>query len=246
MGIIKLTFISIIFITSILYIKLKGFTEYFRSLLKIAAPLVIIAFYLWDISLTKGVESLLNFSIPILESNMSARIAVDSAVVTLLINFFAFLINSPATIDVSIRNRMDTEGLIIYNNKPVNLDIQVNYNFRYKWLGKVLLKFGMIKLHIKNTKWTSIDIENRADYDNGIIDFSNPSKYIDINLKDLITESPGNRKLYFQLIVQSNKEIKRDGEISVSIEGSLGLRMLHNILIKTSADKQSIFYRKLI
>lgn len=55
MGIIKLTFISIIFITSILYIKLKGFTEYFRSLLKIAAPLVIIAFYLWDISLTKGV-----------------------------------------------------------------------------------------------------------------------------------------------------------------------------------------------
>lgn len=246
MGLIKCIFISTIFFTSILYIKLKGFTEYFRALLKIASPLVIIAFYLWDISLTKGVESLLNLSIPTLDNNISARIAVDSALITLLINFFAFLINSPATIDVSIRNRIDTAGLIIYNNKPVNLDIQLDYNFRYKWLGKVLLNFGNIRLRIKNTKWTSIDIENRADYDSGIIDFSNPSKYIDINLKDLITEAPGNRKLYFQLIVQSNKNIKMDGEIFATIEGSFLLRMLRNVLIKINPDKESIFYRKLI
>jgi hypothetical protein len=187
----------------------------------------------------------LNIKIANLNGNNSARIAVDSAIITILLNFLAFIINSPATINVMLDNRLDIPQLILTKGRNGKLDLSIFFDYKYKWLKKLINKFGGAKIKIINTGWTSIEIEKRQEYPSGAIDYSNPSKYILIDFNKLIPDDKLNGKVYFQLIISSNTTIKSDGEISTEVNCKKVVKLLKSILINIECEKELVMYREL-
>lgn len=176
----------------------------------------------------------------------SARIAVDSALITILLNLLAFVVNSPAIINIMLDNKLDMTQLAIMEQKrKYRLELSIFFDYRYKWLKKILNKFGGVKVKVVNTGWTSIEVDKRQEYAQGVIDYSNPSKYILIDINKLIPDERLNGKLYFELNVSSNTTIKSDGDITTEVKGGKVFNILKNSLISIQCSKQSILFREL-
>jgi len=206
-------------------IRKIGREEILSWAMKILSPICIILFYLSGVSIIVPILNKLQVTNSAVLSSDSIRVAVDSAIVTLLVNTLLSIVSAPIKVDVEARSLQDLEQLLISCNRSSKVEYLVKISSKYKWILKWYKKHGMPILRINNSKNTSIVVDREKEYEN-IIDCSNSSKYIDINLANF----PLSNKIYFVLAIQSNKTIKWDDTINTDFyiwrRNKLGLNAL--------------------
>lgn len=202
--------------------KKIGREETLSWAMKILSPVCIILFYLSGISIIVPIMKIFQITDSVVLSNASVRVAVDSAIVTLLVNVLLSFLSSPIKVEVEARSRQDLEQVLVYCNRGSKIDYTISISSKYKWILNWYYKHGEPILRINNSQNTSLVIDREDEHDN-IIDCSNASQYIDIKLFHF----PQSGKIYFTLIVQSNKTIKWDDVIKTGfyIRGSNKLQI---------------------
>lgn len=190
---------------------------------RIGAPIGIILFYLTNKSIILPVLKILNVNNTNISNNASIRVAIDSAIVTLLINIMLEIFYSPVKININIDTEQNLKQVITYCKKAVHLKVIIEIDFGRKWIKKLYKKYGGLYLNIKNTVNTSIAVNKEDEYI-GIIDCSNASKYIQVNLTEFSNSFATLDKLYIDLLVQSDKTTNWNDYISIE------LLMKNNIL----------------
>ncbi|MDQ0150028.1 hypothetical protein J2S18_001964 [Eubacterium multiforme] len=234
----------IIFILPSIYIIWsRGITGYLKCLIKYSAPIAVLLFNLTNLTIIDNVQKLLGLNMLPLSS--TARIAVDSAIITLIFNFIAQSINSPASIKTFFKNRVDLKQLRLRIDKISKVDLEIFVDYKYKLLQTIIRKLdGIIYIVIKNTDWTSITVSDLDQYD--YINYDNPSKEICVDITN-----KNNKKIYLTLEILSNKSIKNEDYISTDIRVICSkkiykffLKKIVIIFFDLNFDKQEVVYRK--
>lgn len=203
--------VSIVFFICIaLYVSIKkiGREATLSWAMKILSPICIILFYLSDVSIIVPILEKFQVKDNVILSSDSIRVAVDSAIVTLFVNTLLSFLSFPIKVEVEARSWQDVEQLLISCNRSSKIEYSVKVISKYKWLLRWYKKHGKPVVRIKNSKNTSMVVDREKEYEN-VIDCSNASKYIDVNLFNF----PESEKVYFTLAIQSNKTIKWDDVI---------------------------------
>ena len=212
--------------------------------IKILSPVCIILFYLCDVSIIREVIKLLDIqNISILDSE-SIRVAIDSAIVTLIVNTVLVLLNSPIKVEIEARNSQDMEQVVTYCKKAVKINYSIRINFRYKYLKKIYRKYGQVFLQIKNSPYTSIAIDKEDEYGR-ILDTNTASKYINIDILNISESSIVEDKLYIILEVVSNKTIKWDSKITTEIVvGNSFLKKFNRLFWQVESSPVRLVHRE--
>lgn len=217
-GIIKIV-VALLVILPLLYLisKKYGTETVFSKALKIVPPICIIIFYLGDISIIEIVFNALNITNSGITTSPSIKVAIDSAIVTLLMNLIFDFFGSPVHIRVLSRSSDNTDITILKKDKGSMIYYNIEIDYRKAVYRKFFEKIGGVVLRIHTTKWTSLQIDNEGQYGQ-VVDSSKASKYIDINL-GRISQHPKRtcEKLYLRLIVSAKKNVDLDDEIESEI-----------------------------
>ncbi|MCR1876442.1 hypothetical protein NSA45_11230 [Paraclostridium bifermentans] len=176
----------------------------------------------------------------------STKVAIDCAFITLFFNFIAQVVNDPGQINIELRNNSDVDSLQIRSGRKSKIKVYIDIDYKYKWIKKKLETYGGLQLEIINTSWTSIEIDKREEYGD-IIDYTNPSKKIVVDLNNVCLEEQLDGKFYLTLIVESNKTIKSDGVISTKVvqnRTNFVKNLIFNVFIDTTCGCQKLSYRE--
>lgn len=170
---------------------------------------------MFDISITRSIEYTTPFSFETLLTTPTARLAVDSALATLIFNFLSFLVASPGKIKVEFRSKQMIKQVLLKLDKHSKIDIHININYKYELLMRLVRWLGDIKIRISGTQWTSIDIDRKEEYGE-MINYDNPSKEILISCQNILD---GNKsgKVDLLLYVMSNTSVHREGSIQAAL-----------------------------
>lgn len=210
-------FFGIVIITILLLCFNKFGREKMLSLVdRIGAPIGIILFYLSNKSIILPLLKVLEINNTNISDNASIRVAIDSSIVTLLINIVLEIFHSPVKVDVNINTEQNLEPVITYCDRTVHLKFIIEIDFGRKWIKKLYKKYGGLYLNITNSNNTSIAVDKEDEYI-GIIDSNNASKYIQVNLTEFSNSYATLDKLYIDLLVQSDKTKNWNDYISVEL-----------------------------
>lgn len=231
--------ISVVLIIIIACIKI-GRERTLSWAMKILSPICIILFYLSGVSIIVPVLEKFQVTNHLILSSDSIRVAVDSAIVTLFVNIILSILSFPIKVEVETRNRQDLEQVIIYCDRSSKIEYMVKISSKYKRILKWYKKYKNPVLRINNSFNTSIVIDREEEYGN-MIDSSNASKYIDINLSCF----PESDKIYFDLNILSNKTIKWDDVIETEfyLNGNRNLN-IHTLFWQVKRNVIKIVHRE--
>lgn len=198
------------------------------------APISVIIFNLTNWSIINWFLEIL--SKPILTG--SSKTAVDSAIVVIFTSIISNLFKHIGIINLKIRNLDET---IQYKLPKMNSErygkiwVDCHVIYKNKWLEKKIKKLGKLEVVIKNTEWTSLNINNRLHYNN--INDDNISEEIIVNLNK-------NEKSYIEIAISSNVDIKKDDEIKLEVRHSNKIinKMLE-LLFEIHSDHLMVVYR---
>lgn len=228
---IKEKVLTIFSLISFVFIWKNGLKSYLKCISKYISPIIVIAFYIFDLSITRIIEIISPISFETILTTPTTRLAVDSALATLIFNFISFLVTAPAKIKVEFESKQRTRQVSLKYNKQSKIDININIDLKYNILMFLFKWLGDINISIINTEWTSIDIDRRDEY-GLMINYDNPSQEILINCKSILD---GNKsgKICLLLCVSPNITVYREGYIKVSLVLSSGCeykKILFNFL----------------
>lgn len=129
-------------------------------------PIFIILFNITGLSIINPIAKWIgNANLISAINNSSTRVAVDSAIIALLVNLILLISNKPVKISGSLKTKNYTDKVIISLDSrkaqsKAELELKVDYKFKpFKW---ILLKIGGTSLIIHNTDFTSMQIENKS------------------------------------------------------------------------------------
>lgn len=213
-GIIKIVFV-IFLIVFVLYLisKKYGVEKVFSKALKIVPPICIILFYVGNISIIEAVFNTFNITNAVISNNPSIKVAIDSAIVTLVLNLIFEFFGSPVHIRVLSRSSDNTDIVVLKGDKGRLIYYNVEIDYRKPFYRRLFDRNGGVVLRIYNTQWTSIQIDNETQYGQ-VVDSGNSSKYIDINLGKISQHSKKMyEKLYLRLTVSLKKDVDLNDEI---------------------------------
>lgn len=212
--------------------------------IKVMSPIFIIIFYLSGVSIIVPILTKLGIEESIVNTSDSIRVAIDSAIVTLFINTILVFFNSPIKVDIKPRYRRDLEQVITYCDKPAKVDYSIRVNFRYKWVKRFYRKYCNPRIHIVNSKNTSIVIDRLEEYSN-VINCDNSSQYISIDLAKISNSDDIVDTLYFTLNIQSDKSIKWDDRICAKIFiGKKGTAWIHQLFWQVNTEQLKLVHRE--
>lgn len=212
--------------------------------IKVMSPILIILFYLSDLSIIIPILRSLHVSESIVITSDSIRVAIDSSIVTLFVNTVLVVLNSPIKVEIKSKDRQDLEQVITYCNKPVYIDYSIQVNFRYKWVKKIYKRYGKPSLHIVNSKNTSIVVDKSEEYSD-IINCDNSSQYINIDLTNISNADMAMDKLYFTVAIQSDKTIKWDDVIYTEVFiNQKKLHGIHQLFWEVNINRLKLVHRK--
>lgn len=189
-------------------IKKIGRERVLSLAVKVFSPACIILFYLSGVSVIVPILKCFKVTDNIVLSSDSIRVAVDSAIVTLLVNTLLSFLSSPIKVEIEAKSRQDLEQVLVYCNRNSKIDYMVKVSSEHRWMLEWYKKYKEPVLRINNTINTSMALDREEEYEN-VIDCSNASKYIDVHIKYF----PESGKIYFTLFLQSDKTIKWDDVI---------------------------------
>ena len=166
---------------------------------------------MFDLSITKFIEYITPFSFTTILVTPTTRLALDSALATLIFNFLSFLVASPGKIKVEFKSKQKTKQVSLKFNKQSKIDININIDLKYDILLYLVKWIGDLNISIVNTGWTSIDIDRRDEYGE-MINYDNPSQRVLINCKSILD---GNKSgsICLMLYVSPNITVHREGNI---------------------------------
>lgn len=167
-------------------------------------PIFIILFNITGLSIINPIAKCIgNTNLIYAINDSSTRVAVDSAIIALIVNVILLIANKPVKISGSLKPKNYTDKVIIsLDSRKVRskaeLELKVDYKFKlFKW---ILLKIGGTSLIIHNTDFTSMQIENRSSRLNGASTMIS-SKELQIKLESSVQERycSGDSRLIFTL-----------------------------------------------
>lgn len=182
--------------------------------------LIVIAIYVYDISIVNAVKPILSQNLVNKLSINSIRIPIDTALFVLCFNLLISVFKQPAYIKISMKNRDKTPITIIplgTVGKSKKIDMEIKINYKWIWLKRLIQKFGGI-VKIYNTDWTSLQIDNLDAFDNNAINDVFSKEYIIIHLDKLMGVAEKMSEVDITCIVTSNVSSPRNGTIVVSLE----------------------------
>lgn len=216
------TIIFLILILAVIIISalICGRNETYSLFIKCLSPICIISFWLLNISIVKPIAEVLNnYDILNALEVASARVAVDSAILTLLVNTLLYWVSTPIDVSIDIRSSKDLYEIETFCNRSVRASCAIKVDFKRKIYKYLFWKKSLVHLRILNTDCTSIVVDKVSEYE-GIIDDSKLSKYVDIDLTKLSPTPSIKDTLYMNLYIMSDKSIKWDREISIELKTS--------------------------
>ena len=167
-------------------------------------PIFIILFNITGLSIINPIAKWIgNANLISAINNSSTRVAVDSAIIALIVNLVLLIANKPVKISGSLKTKNYTDKVIISLDSrkaqsKAELELKVDYKFKlFKW---ILLKIGGTSLIIHNTDFTSMQIENRSSRLQGASTMLS-SKELQIKLESSVQERycSGDSRLTFTL-----------------------------------------------
>lgn len=222
-----------------------GLSGYLRLLIKYNPPIAVLVLNLSSFSLVKWIGEILDIGV-IKNLDISTRIAVDSAVITIVFMIIAQVFNEPGSINAIFTNRLDVDTLQLRKERTAKIDLNINIDYKYKWLRSMIHRLGGLSLHIINSEWTSLEIDRRDEYGQ-IINYDNPATEVIIDLEEAVRRGDNTRILYLTLCIQPNKFVKNDGKIKTEVRlknETFFNKLLLAIFININCTQQKIVYRE--
>lgn len=199
------------------------------------SPMIIIWLNITDFSLISIImENNFLISNKLKRTLLNSKTSIDIAIFILLAELFIMIFKKPGEFRIGIRNRDRTDRTIIplgtvQSNK--RLTIEINIDFKWLWLKKLLNYLGGLSFRIYNTDWTSIEINHASDYKKEAIDTNSSSEYIEFNLIQMMGIKEKRNTIYIDSKIISNSLSARNGTLHTELVCK-GNNMLKNIVIK--------------
>lgn len=240
---VLITFIITLIIIMIFAIAKFGRERTLSIISKVLSPICIIIFYLSDLSIICLIFNILNISNSTIINNPSIRVAIDSAIITLFINFFMEVLNYIVKINIDSRSPVDMNEIQTYTDKPIHVQCNVLIDYKKKSIKKLCDNHCNIILKIKNSTFTTIVIDRAEEYGD-CINSENSSKEIKVNLNKISNSDKNFVKAYFTLVIMSNKSIKVSDYITydISFENKF-MNILKKLFVSIEAESINVIHK---
>lgn len=183
-------------------------------------PICIILFYISGISLVLPLAKWIGNNQIISSLNDSAtRVAVDSALISLIINLLLLVLNKPIKISGSFKSINSLEAVLIDldSRKCMSTaELELNIDYRYKWIKKALIVIGGTSLIIHNTDFTTMQIKERSPRLKNSSSMIS-SKELRIKLEDSVQERYCKGKGRISFILEPDVDNTEEGSITTEI-----------------------------
>ena len=133
-------------------LKKRGREKALAWAVSIVSPACIILFYLSGVSMIVPILECFKITDNIVLSSDSIRVAVDSAIVTLLVNMLLSFLSFPIKVEVEAKSRQDLEQVLIYCNRSSKIDYVVKVSSEHRRMLEWYKKYKEPVLRINNTK----------------------------------------------------------------------------------------------
>lgn len=129
-------------------------------------PVSIMLFNLTSLSIIEPIAKIIgNQNMISSVTNPDTRVAVDSALITLIVNVLMLFLNKPVSVTGTIKTKNYTDTVIINLDSmrvKSKAELELNVDYKFKPLKRFLNKIGGTSLIIHNTDFTSMQIESRS------------------------------------------------------------------------------------
>lgn len=186
-------------------------------LTKYISPIVIIGFYFAGFSITSGIEYLTKIDFSKILTSQPIRVAVDSAIATLVFNFISYILNSPGSISVELTSRRYSSPLIIGSNGKAKIQFTSKIDYKYKKLKKVIEWLGGFYIVILHSDWVSIGVDKASEYGKRI-NYENPSEEIIVYCNDFLSKKQLKGRIDLDLVLQCQVTVELQGVITTELK----------------------------
>ena len=200
--------------TCVVMLSIKKHKKLYTLILGIISPICIILFNLFDIGIVSCFEDLIGYHLSVL-NDVSTRVAIDAAIVNILVNLFVAFLGQPLIVRVDISNPQNLSEIQTSTKRPTKLQYTINVYFRNKFF-KYIYEKANIKLRILCDEKISMAVDKEEEY--SWINSKNSSKFIDINLCDMLGEEDIQGTSYLQLAILSNKSVQWDSNLTCKLK----------------------------
>lgn len=179
----------------------------------IISPLIIFFVYLSGYSIFGDLllPMLDNFLNPKIINNLnsiSAKVALDTAILNLIMNLIILKLLNLIRITVKISNKDRTPELYIPINriqtKTLEFNIQVNYNFN--WIKKLIKWLGSNVLEIYIPDKLIYQVKNKKDFKGNSIRDKDTKGLIKVNLEECLDIKETNKEIFLLLEITSTSQ----------------------------------------
>lgn len=129
-------------------------------------PACIIIFNLTSLSIIEPIAKIIgNPNIISAVNNPDTRVAVDSALITVIVDLLMLLLNKPVSVSGTIKTKNYTDTVIINldsRKAKSKAELELSVDYKFKLFKYFLNCIGGTSLIIHNTDFTSMQIESRS------------------------------------------------------------------------------------
>ncbi|MFJ5622933.1 hypothetical protein ACIQD3_09380 [Peribacillus loiseleuriae] len=182
------------------------------SILGTAITIAIVYFFNWDIA------SFLGKVLPNLASQLSSKpalgLAINTSIITVIINLISEFFKFVGEFKVEIKNRSGQKNSHLDVNNPhrrVHLYIDCDVNFRNMIFKSIIKLFGGINLKVSVPHWVNYGIENKADLKSNAIRESKENFTLDLVETIQINSHEG--KVFLHILINSKSLDRNHGTV---------------------------------
>lgn len=198
--------------------KIVGFLNIFST------SIIILFIYFSGHSITSDVlvplfSNTLNTAVLDKLKLVSTQIAIDTALLNMLINLIFLKLVNVVSVYVNIKNNERTKELFLPVKKPKtkNVEICIRVNYKFLWLKKLCLKLGGTYIFIHVPEKINYAIKNAEDFNAGSINDTDEQYLIKLNLCRCLDRNEVRKDIYLSLSLSAKSTYVNDYAIITSL-----------------------------
>lgn len=196
----------------------------------VVSPIIILIVYFSGHSILNDIilpciDGILNPDIIQNISSTSAKIAVDTAILNLILNVIILKGLNLIKVTVNISNRDRTPQLFIPINREKTkiVEIKVQVDYKWNWIKKLIKILGGSVIEIYIPENINYQVKNKSDFNCHSLEDMNRPMYIALNLERALDIKESSKEMYLLLEVTAeseyliNKSIQTDFSIGSKV-----------------------------
>lgn len=221
----------------------------------IVSPTIIFIVYLSGHSIVKDfllprIENILKPEVIQNITSPSAQVAIDTAILNLLLNLVLLKVLNLIKVTINISNKDRTPQLFIPINeeKTKAVEISIIVDYKYNWIKNFIKFLGGSMLEIYIPENINYQVKNKRDFNCNSLADMDRDRYISLNLERALDIKESNKEIYLLLEVTAtseylvNKSINTDFSIAskVNIVKKLGFMIIKFLFMDIVLDSHDI------